>query len=150
MMCGYDENGGDALNGTAKGEFKIDTWDEKTVIELGPGAKLTEAKVTQKFTGDLGGDGTVTWVMCYVNERSARFVGMQHVVGTLGDRTGGFVMETAGDFDGTTARWHASIVPGSGTGALSGIQGEGSFEAPHGPKATYQIDYAFAESFIER
>jgi hypothetical protein len=59
-------------------------------------------------------------------------------------------METIGDFDGTLARGRWSIVPGSGTGALSGIAGEGSFEAPHGPKATYQIDYAFAESFIER
>ena len=138
------------MNKSAKGSFEIASWKEETVTELGPGAKLTEAKVTQKFSGDVGGDGTVTWLMCYVNAKSARFVGMQHVVGTLGDRTGGFVMETVGDFDGTLARGHWSIVPGSGTGALSGIQGEGRFEAPHGPKATYTIDYAFAESFIER
>lgn len=135
---------------SAKGTFEITGWDEKTFAELGPGAKLTEAKVTQKFTGDLGGDGSVIWVMCYVNEKSARFVGMQRVTGTLGDKTGGFVMETAGDFDGTVAKAHWSIVPGSGSGGLSGIAGEGSFEAPHGPKATYQIDYAFAESFVER
>jgi hypothetical protein len=138
------------VNKIAKGNFEIANWDEQTVLELGPGAKLTEAKVKQKFTGDLGGEGSVTWLMCYVNEKSARFVGMQHVVGTLGDRTGSFVMETSGDFDGSLARAHWSIVPGSGSGGLSGIEGEGSFEAPHGPKATYTIDYAFAESFIER
>jgi hypothetical protein len=138
------------MSSYAKGIFEVANWDEKPVIEFGPGAKLSEAKVKQKFSGDLGGDGNVTWLMCYVNEKSARFVGMQHVVGTLGDRTGGFVMETTGDFDGTVARGHWSIVPGSGTGALSGIQGEGSFEAPHGPKATYTIEYAFAESAIER
>ncbi len=138
------------MNKTAKGSFEIASWDEKTVVELGPGAKLTEARVTQKFSGDLGGDGRVTWVMCYVSAKSARFVGMQNFTGTLGDRTGGFVMETIGDFDGTLARGRWSIVPGSGTGALSGIEGEGSFEAPHGPKAAYTIDYAFVESIIQR
>src|SRR5712692_161989 len=135
---------------SAKGTFEIASWDEKTIAELGPGAKLSEAKVTQKFSGGLGGDGSVIWLMCYANEKSARFVGMQRVTGTLDDRTGGFVMETTGDFDGRVARGHCSIVPGSGSGGLSGIAGEGGFEAPHGPKATYQIDYAFAQSFVER
>jgi hypothetical protein len=135
---------------SAKGTFEIASWDEKTIASLGPGAKLSEAKVTQKFTGDIGGEGSVTWLMCYVNAKSARFVGMQRVTGTLGDKTGGFVMETAGDFDGTVAKGHWSIVPGSGTDGLSGITGEGSFEAPHGPTAKYQLDYAFSESFVER
>jgi hypothetical protein len=135
---------------TAKGTFEIAGWDEQTTAELGPGAKLTEAKVTQKFSGDLGGDGSVIWVMCYVNAKSARFVGMQRVSGTLGDKTGGFVMETTGTFDGAEAKGHWSIVPGSGTEGLTGISGEGSFAAPHGPKATYQLDYAFSESFVER
>ena len=91
---------------TAKGTFEIAGWDEQTIAQLGPGAKLTEAKVTQKFTGDLGAEGSVIWLMCYVNEKSARFVGMQRVVGELGSRTGGFVMETAGTFDGTMAKGH--------------------------------------------
>jgi len=138
------------MNRSAKGTFEIAGWDEKTITELGPGAKLTEARVTQKFSGDVGGEGNVTWLMCYASKNSARFVGMQQVVGTLGDRTGGFVMETAGDFDGTVAKAHWSIVPGSGSGALSGIAGEGSFEAPHGPKATYTLDYTFSESSPER
>jgi hypothetical protein len=135
---------------SAKGTFQVQDWDEKTIASLGPGAKLSEAKVTQKFAGDLGGDGSVIWLMCYVNEKSAQFVGMQRVTGTLGDKTGGFVMETAGEFDGKVAKGHWSIVSGSGTDGLAGIEGEGSFEAPHGPNATYQIDYAFAETFAKR
>ena len=95
----------------AKGIFEIKGWDEKTYEELPNGGKLSEAKVTQKFTGDITGDGSVIWLMCYANEKSARFVGMQRVTGTLDDRTGGFVMETTGDFDGTVARGHWSIVP---------------------------------------
>ena len=135
---------------SAAGTFEVVGWDEKTYQELGPGAKLSEAKVTQKFTGDITGDGSVIWLMCYVNEKSARFVGMQRVAGKIGDKKGSFVMETEGDFDGTFAKGDWSIVPGSGTNGFSGIAGQGHFEAPHGPKATYNIDYAFAESFIER
>lgn len=138
------------MDQTAKGIFEISAWDEKTVAELGPGAKLSEARVTQKFSGDLGGDGTVTWLMCYASEKYARFVGMQRFVGTLGTRRGGFVMETIGEFDGTLAKGRWTIVPGSGTGALAGIDGEGSFEAPHGPKATYAVQYSFEKSAIER
>ena len=126
---------------SAAGTFEIAGWDEKTIAELGPGAKLTEARVTQKFRGDLSGDGSVVWLMCYVSEKSARFVGMQRVTGSLGDRSGGFVMETTGEFDGSVARARWSIVPGSGTGGLAGIAGDGGFEAPHGPKATYQLEY---------
>jgi len=40
------------------------------------------------------------------------------------------------------AKGYWSIVPGSGTGELAGIEGEGQFEAPHGPKATYRLEYA--------
>lgn len=129
------------MRNSATGTFEIAGWDEKTIADLGPGAKLTEAKVTQKFSGDLSGDGSVVWVMCYVSEKFARFVGMQRVTGSLGARSGGFVMETTGEFDGALAKGRWSIVPGSGTGGLTGIAGDGGFEAPHGPKATYQIEY---------
>ena len=138
------------MNRTAKGIFEIAAWDEKTVVELGPGAKLSDARVKQKFSGDLTGEGTTTWLMCYASEKYARFVGMQRIVGTLGDRAGSFVMETVGEFDGTLAKGHWSIVSGSGTSALAGIEGEGSFEAPHGPKATYAIEYSFEKSVVER
>ncbi len=125
---------------TIRGEFNVASWDEKTVAELGPDAKITEAKVTQKFSGDLAGDGEVIWIMCYTSKTSAKFVGMQRFSGELGGRSGGFVMDTDGSFDGTLARGRWSIIGGSGTGALAGIEGEGNFEAPHGPRATWQLE----------
>jgi hypothetical protein len=127
---------------TIDGDLNVTDWKESTLAELGPGAKITEARVTQQFSGGLKGEGSVTWVMCYTSAKSARFVGMQRFTGVLGSSKGGFVMETEGFFDGTTAKWHSTIVPGSGTGELAGIEGEGQFEAPHGPKASYRIAYS--------
>ena len=36
-----------------EGEFQIADWKESTIAEFGTGGKLTEAKVTQKFSGGL-------------------------------------------------------------------------------------------------
>lgn len=125
----------------AKGIFEIKGWDEKTYEDLPNGGKLSEAKVTQRFSGDITGDGSVIWLMGYPTAKSARFVGMQRIVGAIGDRKGSFLVETVGEFDGTVAKARWSIVPGSGTDALAGISGTGAFEAPHGTKAEYRIDY---------
>lgn len=127
---------------TIAGEFNVTDWKESTLAELGPDAKISEARVTQQFSGGLKGEGSVTWIMCYTSAKSARFVGMQRFTGAIDGGKGGFVMETDGDFDGTTAKWRATIVPGSGTGEFAGISGEGRFAAPHGSKATWTLDYS--------
>jgi hypothetical protein len=128
---------------TATGEFEIASWDEDTYQELEGEAKLTRASVTQTFTGDISGTGDVQWLMCYGPDGTARFVGLQRVQGTIGGRSGSFVIESPGDFDGARAAGQWSILPGSGTDGLAGIRGEGGFEAPLGSKASYMLDYSF-------
>jgi hypothetical protein len=66
---------------------------------------------------------------------------VQRVVGAIAGTRGSFLLETIGDFDGTTARARWSIVANSGTDALAGISGDGGFEAPHGSKADYHLTY---------
>jgi hypothetical protein len=125
----------------AKGIFEVADWKEDAYEQLANGGKLTEAKVKQRFTGDIAGEGSVLWVMAYTSADRAVFVGIQRIVGTIGGRKGSFLAETTGDFDGTMARWRASIIANSGTEQLAGISGDGSFQAPHGSKAEYRIEY---------
>ncbi len=126
---------------TARGSFELASWNEETYEDLGDGAKLTRASVTQRFDGDIEGDGAVEWLMVYRTDGTAHFVGLQRIRGAVGDRRGAFVLETSGDFDGKTATWTASVVPGSGTEELTGLAGTGSFGAPHGPKAEFELSY---------
>jgi hypothetical protein len=128
---------------TITGTFELASWDEQTVQELEGERKLTRAVVTQTFTGDLQGAGAVEWLMCYSEDGTARFVGMQRVDGAVDGRSGSVVLETTGEFDGSTATGTWTVIPGSATGGLSGISGEGRFEAPHGPTATYTMDVEF-------
>ena len=125
----------------AKGAFELASWNEEQYGDLDDGGKLTRASVTQTFSGDLTGDGAVEWLMCYRGDGTAHFVGLQTVRGAIDDRKGTFVLETAGDFDGKVATWTASVVPGSATGELEGLEGNATFGAPHGSKATFTFDY---------
>lgn len=135
---------------TARGTFEIQDWDEKTYQQLDGGGKLTEAKVTQKFTGDLEGEGKVIWLMAYPDPKTATFVGIQRVVGSIGGKKGSFLIQTIGTFDGKTAQGDWSLIAGSGTDELTGISGEGTFGAPHGSTAEYQIDYELAAAPAKR
>jgi hypothetical protein len=127
----------------AQGTFEISSWDENPYVELDGGAKLTRASVGQAFSGDLEGEGSVEWLMCYREDKTADFVGLQRFVGRLGSRSGSFVMRTQGTFDGEKAAGELSVVAGSGTEELGGITGAGAFLAPHGSTPSVDLDYDF-------
>jgi hypothetical protein len=119
------------------------SWDENPYESGDGGRKLTEAVVGQRFEGDLEGEGQARWLMCYGPDGTAVFVGLQRVDGTLAGRRGGLVFQTAGSFDGKVARWSADVVEDSGTGALEGVAGGGTFEAPMGSAASFTLDVRF-------
>jgi hypothetical protein len=129
---------------TATGSFEVKHWNEAAYEELDDGAKLTRAEVEQSFTGDVAGEGAAQWLMSYRKDGTAHFVGLQRVTGVIGDRKGSFVLETVGEFDGAEARWSATVIGGSGTGDLEDLRGSGSFRAPHGSTAEFELEYELA------
>ena len=126
---------------TANARFAIQTWDEKPYSEGAGLPKLTRAHVQKTFTGDLEGEGQVESLMMYRADGSAKFVGLERVVGRLGGRTGSFVLRRTGVFEGGQAKETYSVVPGSGTGELQGLRGEGSTAVGHGTEHPFALDY---------
>ena len=125
------------------GEFEVGNMSEETYQDLGDGAKLTRAGGTQVFSGGVTGEGAVQWLMCYRADGSARFVGLQRIAGALDGRDGTFIVEANGDFDGAGSGGTWTVIPGSATGGLEGLRGEGEFHAAHGTPATFSLDYRF-------
>ena len=123
------------------GTFTVTGGSEQSIHEAEGGVRLTRVTGSQLFGGGIVGGGAVEWVFCYLPDRSARFAGFQRVEGSISGRTGSFVMESAGDHDGRSSRGQWRVIPGSGTGDLTGLAGEGTFEAPGGPVVSYQLDY---------
>jgi hypothetical protein len=131
------------MNTQATSGFEIDDWDEQPYVETEDGGKLTRAHVKQTFRGDIDGHGEVEWLMCYLPNNTADFVGLQRVIGRVGERSGSMVLETTGTFDGNQAKGPLRIIPGSGTGELTGIRGEGELHAPLGGQPSLTLTYRF-------
>src|ERR1044072_3438509 len=111
----------------ATGTFKLEGWEENPYEERDGGRKLTEAHVKQTFSGDIEGEGEVRWLMAYRPDETAGYVGLQRLAGSLGGRSGSFVLQTYGRFDGKVAAGAWEVLNGSGTGELEGLSGRGSF-----------------------
>ena len=121
--------------------FKIISWDEEPFDESEDGAKLTRAHVRKSFHGDLSGTGNLMYVMTYLDSGGATFTGFEKVVGSLGGRTGSFVLRHTGSYDGEKATAEYEVVPGSGTDELAGLSGTGGFSAGHAEEHDMTLDY---------
>lgn len=133
----------------AAGTIETKSWDEKT-WEGQPwnevsGAKLTRASVTAAFQGDIEGESRQEWLMSYRSDVSADFVGLERVTGQIGGRTGSFVLQHNGTYENGKLQSTCLVVPGSGTGDLHRLRGQGSytFEGQHGDPTRYTLDFDF-------
>ena len=123
------------------GSFEVTGGTEDPLDERDDGIRLTHASGSQTFSGGISGDGDVDWLMFYRADKTAHFVGLQRISGSVEGRTGSFVASAEGDHDGRGSVVSFSIIPGSGTGELSGIVGDGRLVAEGGPNGTYELDY---------
>jgi hypothetical protein len=103
--------------------MRIDDWDESPVEEFGDGSKLTRAQVRLADGKDGLASGSAAMLAYYRPDGTSSYVTVLRVSGTLSERAGSFVLRGEGAFDGTTASGRMTVVPGSGTGGLTGISG---------------------------
>jgi Protein of unknown function (DUF3224) len=74
----------------------------------------------------------------------ARLVALEHITGTVNGRSGGFSLLHIGTAAGSEqwAKW--PVVPGSGTGDLRTIRGEGRIDIDAEGNHTLTLDYELA------
>src|SRR5258705_11426512 len=104
----------------AKATFAVNAWDEKPYNEMKGVPKLTRASVTKSYQGDITGEGKVEYLMMYRDDGSASFTALERVVGSVGGRSGSFVLLHSGTFKDGIATVTMLVVPGSGTVDLEG------------------------------
>jgi hypothetical protein len=126
---------------TANARFAIKKWDEKPYSEGQDLPKLTRARVTKTFTGEIEGEGEVEYLMMYRGDGSAAFVGLERITGRIGGKAGTFVLQRTGVFEGGQAKESYTVIPGSGTGDLKGLQGDGSSAVGHGMEHPFTLSY---------
>ena len=126
---------------TANAHFKITVWDEKPYSEGPELPKLTRGSVTKELTGDIEGESHTEYLMMYRADGTAVFVGIERVTGELAGKSGTFVMQRTGVFEKGQARETYTVIPGSGTGDLRPLRGEGKSSVGHGMEFPFSLSY---------
>ncbi len=107
------------------------------------GPVLNRIHVEESFSGDIEGDGVTEFLQAAQPDGSASFVGIERVTGTVAGKEGSFLLQDAGIVTGAVVEGDWFVVPGSGTGGLKGLRGEGGFRANLGENAQVHLDYWF-------
>lgn len=128
----------------ANARFAIKSWEEKPYSEGQDRPKLTRASVTKTYTGDIEAEAHVEYLMMYRSDGSASFVGLERVVGRIGDKTGSFVLQRTGVFENGQAKESYAVIVGSATGDLRGLRGDGSSAVGHGLEHPFTLRYEVA------
>jgi len=126
---------------TANARFAIKGWDEKPYNEGPDLPKLTRASVTKTYSGDIEGEAHVEYLMMYRSDGSATFVGIELVIGRVAGKAGSFVLQRTGVFEGGQAKESYSVIPGSATGELKGLRGDGTSAVGHGMEHPFSLSY---------
>lgn len=126
-----------------EGQFQVEQWNETPHLTREDGGKITQAHVRMKFTEGIQGQAEVFYLMMYRPDKTAKFTGLKHVEGTLAGREGGFVLQVDGTFEAGVAQARWFIVPGSGSGDLLDLTGDGEFVAAEGPVGRFTLNVDF-------
>lgn len=104
---------------------------------------LAEIQLSETFTGDIDGESPVRALQVQRGDKSANLVSVQRFRGKLGGRQGTFVLQGSENVKNGKIQATWFVVPGSGTGDLSGLRGEGGFEGDFGKGSNGTLDYWF-------
>jgi hypothetical protein len=104
---------------------------------------LVAINLTETFVGDIDGTSTVHALQVRRDDGSASMVSVQRFCGKLGGRKGTFVLQGSEIIEGGKIKATWFVVPGSATGELSGLRGEGGFEGDFGKGSSGSLDYWF-------
>jgi hypothetical protein len=105
---------------------------------------LGRMSIDKAFSGDL--DGTSRGEMLSAGtavKGSAAYVAIERVTGTVGGRSGTFVLQHTGIMNRGMPSLTITVVPDSGTGELVGLSGAMAITV--GTKHSYEFDYELPE-----
>lgn len=117
------------------------SFDVKITPQPGDDPKLGRMQLDKQFHGALEATGQGQMLTAGTErDDSGVYVAVERISGTLGGRTGTFVVHHTGIMTRGTPDLTIRVVPDSGTGELTGIAGTMSIDIRDG-KHFYNFDY---------
>lgn len=126
----------------AHGTFEVKVKPQAADNDEARSAGLARLSLDKRFSGALDASGRGEMLASGDgSQRSGAYVAMEKVDGTLDGREGSFVLVHRSLMrDGVPEEWTVTVVPGSGTGALTGIEGAMKIRV-EGGRHFYDLDY---------
>ncbi|GAA3219954.1 hypothetical protein GCM10017691_03820 [Pseudonocardia petroleophila] len=125
---------------TTTGRFDLTRWDEE-VYDDAEGARLLRVSSTKAFEGGISGGSETQLLQAFAQEGSAAYVGIERVTAAVDGRSGTFVLRHSAVGSATGGSASIDVVPGSATGALTGLRGELSIQRSPDGEHTYAFTY---------
>ncbi len=123
--------------------MNVDTQAEPPFHER-DGLTLNRKVVRKEFFGDMVGVSEAEMLAAFTSTPgSAGYVAIEHFTGSVGGKSGSFVLQHSGVMNRGDAQLTVTIVPDSGTGELAGISGALAIDNTEG-RHSYVLDYEFA------
>ncbi|MCY4621663.1 MAG: DUF3224 domain-containing protein [bacterium] len=128
---------------TARGPMDVNIEAERPFLEQDD-LKLNRNVVRKVFSGDVAGASEAQMIAAVTaTPGSAGYVAIEHFTGSVGRRSGSFVLQHSGLMNRGDGRLEVTIVPDSGTGELAGISGTLEIHNEEG-QHSYALDYEVA------
>ena len=136
--------------GTAMPAHATGTFEVKITPQAPDGkfedATLGRMTIDKQIHGDLEATSKGTMLTAGTDvKRSAGYVAIERVTGTLHGRTGTFVLQHTGTMNRGTYQLSITVVPDSGTGQLLGLTGKFNITIADG-KHSYDFEYTLPEA----
>ncbi len=123
---------------TARGTFDVTTQAGPAELD----GAVSRFELSKTFHGDLQGVGT--GVMLSGGDPqlgAAGYVTIETVRGSIGERQGSFALQQFGSMHDGSQTLHYEVVPGSGSGQLSGIVGKLDLNIDENGIHRYELQY---------
>lgn len=124
----------------AKGDFEVMRIPQEE-LDIGGGASVGHSRFDKRFHGPLEAT-SVVHMLAVMSETpgSGAYVAIERIEGTLDGRSGSFYAQHNGTMDRGTPSLDLRVVPDTGTGELTGLQGRIAIDIVDG-KHFYTFDY---------
>ena len=125
---------------TARGPLDVNIEAEPPFLEQ-DGLKLNRNVVRKEFSGDMVGTSEAQMIAAYTGTPgSAGYVAIEHFTGSVGGKSGSFVLQHSGVMNKGDGQLTVTIVPDSGAGEMAGISGTLEIDNDEG-QHSYVLDY---------
>jgi hypothetical protein len=129
----------------ARGPFDVKIAPQKADNPQAENAGIARMSIDKQFHGDLeaASQGEMLAVRTDI-ANSAGYVAIERVTGSLHGRKGSFVLQHSSTMNRGVPTQGIAVVPDSGSGELSGLDGTMTIVIAEGGKHSYVFDYTLA------